>query len=391
MSCCIPKNRCARYTFLVPVLPVLVVLSPVLIVLLLVFGLLLLPFGHCRSGTDADVLQHLNSTSHNITAATTTTATAAANNNNNNNNNSSNSKSSAPKEAANKTKERRVRRSLQTCSQSLNLPPSSPHIEISSTLDEGRLSTLLDLHVFHDSTFQLGTIATALGNCYRDVGGEFAGYLPNGSVVFWGLMLYKSMLDNHLINFFFDLSFGCRPTCVVTTLSQLFGRFLAPVTGVTKDRILTTIKTIRVLRTKIETIDSMTGRNGKENGSTNAAASASSAQEWYYVMDLMLLSCCVWLGRLQIGVHLPLRSMSRPLRIRMVHEMNRLIVEHRSLWLIRSRPGGLDESSSFLERVRNEMRHGLTDEELMDWRGGGNSLAAPLLTTGDITPEKKRV
>ena len=69
---------------------------------------------------------------------------------------------------------------------------------ISATLDEGRLATLLDLHVFHDATFQLGTIATSLGNCYRDIGGEYAGYLPNGSVVFWGLMLYKSMLGNVL-------------------------------------------------------------------------------------------------------------------------------------------------------------------------------------------------
>jgi hypothetical protein len=197
--------------------------------------------------------------------------------------------------------------------------------------------------------------------------------------------------DNHLINFFFDLTLGCRPTCLITLVSQLFGRFLAPVTGVTKERIETTIAKIRVLRSKIQTLESAkTNGNGANPASAAAAAAAAAAsaaassREWFYVMDLMLLSCCVWLGRLQIGVHLPLSSMSHALRIRMVHEITRLIQEHRALWSIRSRMGGLEESSSFLERVRDELSHGLVDAELMDWRGKGTGEA-------DVTPEKKRV
>ena len=172
-------------------------------------------------------------------------------------------------------------------------------------------------------------------------------------------------------------------------MSQLFGRFLAPVTGVTKERIETTIAKIRVLRSKIQTLESAKTNGNEANPASAAAAaaaasSAASSREWFYVMDLMLLSCCVWLGRLQIGVHLPLSSMSHALRIRMVHEITRLIQEHRALWSIRSRMGGLEESSSFLERVRDELSHGLVDAELMDWRGKGTGEA-------DVTPEKKRV
>ena len=170
-------------------------------------------------------------------------------------------------------------------------------------------------------------------------------------------------------------------------MSQLFGRFIAPVTGVTKERIETTIAKIRVLRSKIQTLErANTDGNGAHPASTAAAAAAvaASSREWFYVMDLMLLSCCVWLGRLQIGVHLPLSSMSHALRVRMVHEINRLIQEHRALWSLRSRMGGLEESSSFLERVRDELSHGLADAELMDWRGKGTG-------EDDVTPEKKRV
>jgi hypothetical protein len=184
-------------------------------------------------------------------------------------------------------------------------------------------------------------------------------------------MIFISKIDNHLINFFFDLTFGCRPKCLVTTISRLFGRFLAPVTGVTKERIETTIKKLNVLRSKINNIN--------DNN-----ISAATSREWLYVIDLMLLSCCVWMGRLQIGIHLPLRSMSQPIRICMVDEINRLISEHRSLWLLRSRIGGLDESSSFLERVRDEMMAGLTNNDVNNWKMKG-------MREGDVTPEKKRL
>ena len=363
ISCCascIPKNRCGRLAFLVPLVPVLILMSPVIIILALLLGVCLLPFGRCRSGTDSEVLCHMKNKESPFISQSIESKT----------------------EPAHKIQERLVRRSLRTMSEDVSFggfnssatPPLSA-AAVSSTLDVGRLSTLLDLHIFNDATFQLGTVATALGNCYRDIGGEYAGYLPNGSVVFWGMMLYQSMLDNHLINFFFDLTLGCRPRCLVTTVSWLFGRFIGGFTGVTKERVETTIRKIGVLRSKIATI---------------RALDDVSKREWYYTMDLIRLSCCIWLGRLQIGIHLSLRHMPRAIRLRVVHELNRLIQEHRSLWICRSRIGGLDESASFLERVRDEVMTDLSKDELDDWRNqpntqhDNNGYMSP-------SPEKKRV
>jgi hypothetical protein len=133
-----------------------------------------------------------------------------------------------------------------------------------------------------------------------------------------------------------------------------------------------------VLRNKIKTIPVLDG---------------VARREWYYTMDLMLLACCVWLGRLQIGIHLPLRHMANPIRVRMVHELNRLIQEHRQIWCVTSRIGGLNESSSFLERVRNEMQVGLTENEMEDWRhqGRGRDMNGSGNNNGYPSPEKKKV
>lgn len=220
ISSCTPKNRCARYSFLLPLVPILIVLSPIIVLLLIILGTLLLPFGRCRSGTDDDVLKHMkrrkNGEIKNKTNEKETTSLLSPLSGG-----KRLTKLNSAKEPTNKTKELLVRRSLRTMSESSEAiankftPAATPqlsNVSISPTLDEGRLSTLLDLHVFHDSTFQLGTIATTLGNCYRDIGGEYAGFLPNGSVVFWGLMLYQSMLGMCFLSasiyfyFFFLLS-----------------------------------------------------------------------------------------------------------------------------------------------------------------------------------------
>jgi len=390
-SSCVPKNRCGRLTFLVPVVPLLILLSPILLLLLLLLGILLLPFGHCRSGTDDDVLQHLQHLQHlqpeNDDTTTTTTTTTTTNRGLR-----KQSSSSLPHDIVTRVRvataeiepthtktERRVRRSLRTLSNatfhcSLSSPTATPSLHsfaVSSELEVGRLSTLLDLHVYGDMSFQLGTISTTVGNCYRDVGGDYGGALPNGSVVFWGMMLYQSMLDNHLINFFFDLTLGCRPSCAVTVVSKLFGRFIAGLTGVTKERVEGTIQKMNVMKSKITTIEKL---NEMER------------REWYYMIDLILMACCIWLARLQIGVHLPLRHLSHAVRIELSSELGRLIHEHRSLWLVRSRPGGLDESSSFLERVQDELKVGLTEEEIHDWRRKRR-----VASVAEISPEKKRV
>jgi hypothetical protein len=43
-------------------------------------------------------------------------------------------------------------------------------------------------------------------------------------------------------------------------------------------------------------------------------------------------------------------------RQRLARELDPLIDEHRRLWLARNRPGGLDESASWLERVAALLR-----------------------------------
>ena len=174
-------------------------------------GVVLLPFGRCRSGTNDDVLCHLNNIHQNTNEPTNEKDVLKRSNRNKSksNINSNNTKTedttiASKSEPIHTTQERLVRRSLHTLSTfastsaSTSASPPLRSVAVSSTLDVGRLSTLLDLHIYQDATFQLGTVTTTLGDCYRDVGGEYAGKKD----MFFFLLLSSSFSSFSSFSFF---------------------------------------------------------------------------------------------------------------------------------------------------------------------------------------------
>ena len=59
-----------------------------------------------------------------------------------------------------------------------------------------RYAKFLDVHMFRDRAAVMGGVAAALGNAHQ-IPAESAAHLPNGSVLFWSLMLVDSMTDKH--------------------------------------------------------------------------------------------------------------------------------------------------------------------------------------------------
>jgi len=79
------------------------------------------------------------------------------------------------------------------------------------------------------------------------------------------------------------------------------------------------------------------------------------ANEFRHVARMLILSCRMWIARLRHGIHLPVSSLPEEDRQNLSAEIESLLVSHPLLWSHRSRPGGLDESSVFLQRVVDAM------------------------------------
>ena len=74
-------------------------------------------------------------------------------------------------------------------------------------------------------------------------------------------------------------------------------------------------------------------------------------RELQLAAKLMRLATVVWIARLQVGIHLPLKGLSKPIRARLRSEIDALVAEHRRLWRRRARLGGLDESVEYLRVI----------------------------------------
>ncbi len=78
---------------------------------------------------------------------------------------------------------------------------------------------------------------------------------------------------------------------------------------------------------------------------------ALSWRELGWAGELMLFACALGEARLQAGDGRPLDFLPDPVRRGLADTLRPLIEEHRSLWCERSRPGGLDRSARWLERI----------------------------------------
>ena len=207
----------------------------------------------------------------------------------------------------------------------------------------------LNIHVFkHDTTNTLGKIAFLLGNSYLYLGNA----IPNGTLLFWGIMMPHSFFDNRILRFIIEVVIDfplLQP--ILNIFGFCFGRFCGSLLfGITKDTIIDTKIRLNYVKELLDDVTVQIAAKEIQDEETILVV-----QEMRWVADVLLLSTDIWLDRLWIGVHNPLSLLPLQPKTEKAQRLDNLISRHKELWLKRSRPGGLEEGIKFLTMARDVM------------------------------------
>ena len=201
----------------------------------------------------------------------------------------------------------------------------------------------LNLHVFkHDTKNLLGDIACNLGNAYLKLGHS----IPNGTLLFWGIMMPDSFFDNRILGFIINVVIDFPLIQIfINIFSFCFGRFCCSwLFGINEVSILETKNILKSCQMRLEDI--------KKSETIVDEETTLVIKEMEWLCDVLKLSCDIWLDRLWIGVHVPISKLPKESKELKIKQFDDLIQRHKKLWIQRSRPGGLDESIRFLNRGR---------------------------------------
>lgn len=176
---------------------------------------------------------------------------------------------------------------------------------LGSALDRDRLARALDLHVYDDAASVMGALVLELGDAYRETGAAST----NGSALFFLLAFAREPLPHARLP-------ALESAGLVRAKSYLEAR---------RPRI----DAIRSRRADAETL----------------------ASELRWIVDVLLFACEFGLARLATPPGSAVSAIEATERARLAAVLAPLVIEHRRLWSLRDRPGGLDESSAWLERV----------------------------------------
>jgi hexosaminidase len=206
------------------------------------------------------------------------------------------------------------------------LPVSEPAIawtaaqswcrEANADLD---LAAALDAYCYDDRAGVLGDTLRRLGNAYQEIGPQF----PN-----------LSTLVLHL--YFPQASVGRTFTEGITAQQ------VDAAEGVLAD-----------------------GGNRLASARPGRPDGALVIDELRSAVDLVRLLCRDLRARLEAAG--TLESVPERVRVRLADELAPLVAHHRDLWLARNRPGGLDDSTSWLEHLERCYRTGVTDPAWGGW------------------------
>lgn len=168
---------------------------------------------------------------------------------------------------------------------------------------------LLDRHVFVDAAPGLGRAAYALGNAYLHAGS----LRPNASVLFWILV---------------------KPERVFTP------------PGVTAQTLAQTLAHLESAGADLERSLDARGAACPEREEVELAQA-----ELTFARDLLRFACKLGIARCASWPPRAVEALDAETRKALRAELAPLILRHRTLFLARNRPGGLDDSAARLERV----------------------------------------
>jgi hypothetical protein len=176
------------------------------------------------------------------------------------------------------------------------------------------LAAALDVHAFDDPTGELGAALLALGDAYRGIAAQF----PNISVLVMHLYYPQLQLDR-------GISAGM------------------------------TIEDLRSVETGLADAVERLRRSG-----SGRADAALIIDELRTAAELVALLCRDARARLEEDGWLS--SVDEATRAELAADLRPLIDHHRELWLARNRPGGLDDSTAWLEHLLECYETGVTDK-----------------------------
>ncbi len=102
-----------------------------------------------------------------------------------------------------------------------------------------------------------------------------------------------------------------------------------------------------------ESVEILDRADGLLASARTGRSAGLSARELAWVSSLLRFACRLGRARLERGRDQPLAALPRRARKDLRRELEPRIDEHRALWLARSRPGGLEDSTRRLTRVRD--------------------------------------
>jgi hypothetical protein len=171
-------------------------------------------------------------------------------------------------------------------------------------LTRERLAHAIDRHLFLDDAGVMGALVLELGDAYLETGCAST----NGSALF------------------FLLAFAGEP------LPH------ARMPGLSTEGL---VRARRYLLDRRSRIDAIRSRR---------ADAAQLRDELRWMVDLLAFACDFGLARLATPEGSMVSAIPPATRADLARRLRPLIAEHRRLWLLRDRPGGLDESAAWLER-----------------------------------------
>jgi hypothetical protein len=174
-----------------------------------------------------------------------------------------------------------------------------------SARDRCAWSAVLDRHVFRDPAQALGRATLELGDAYLETGSKST----NGSALFFLLAFAREPLPH-----------ARMPELSIDGLARAH-EYL----GAARARLA-------------------------------SAQGSRSVNELRWAADVLAFACRFGIARLGTPAGAPVDAIPPSQRARLADELDSLIADHRSAWLARNRPGGLDESAGWLERVASALR-----------------------------------
>ncbi len=176
-------------------------------------------------------------------------------------------------------------------------------------LDEARLARLLDAHVYRDDAGELGNAAMELASAYQRTGSP----ATNGSALFF---LVAFALDG-------------------------FPHARAP--ELTREGLERARETCTRARNRID----------RSRSRRRDAADLCAELRW--AADAQIFGADLGLARLDAPPGTPLGALDRGIRHDLAERLRALEDAHARVWLVRDRPGGLEESLRWFRRVRVEL------------------------------------